>query len=148
MDWRWDWCTVRSCNSRTIAGAFVPHPGLLHLVATIVSVDRTCAGLSSNYYLLQQKIRSIAGSILGRNAGFHEIILESLNNIFTVQAYTMEDKEKEKFTDCTKQMQRLSLKMIFYNGLRKTIHRISRNRNGRNHCVCRFLSSREQQTHI
>lgn len=66
-----------------------------------------------------KKIRSIAGSILGRNAGFHEIILESLNNIFTVQAYTMEDKEKEKFTDCTKQMQRLSLKMIFYNGLSK-----------------------------
>lgn len=66
-----------------------------------------------------KKIRSIAGSILGRNAGFHEIILESLNNIFTVQAYTMEQKEKEKFTDCTKQMQRLSLKMIFYNGLSK-----------------------------
>lgn len=66
-----------------------------------------------------KKIRSIAGSILGRNAGFHEIILESLNNIFTVQAYTMEPKEKEKFTDCTKQMQRLSLKMIFYNGLSK-----------------------------
>ncbi|MCU0711873.1 MAG: ABC transporter ATP-binding protein/permease [Pirellula sp.] len=66
-----------------------------------------------------KKIRSIAGSILGRNAGFHEIILESLNNIFTVQAYTMEHKEKEKFTDCTKQMQRLSLKMIFYNGLSK-----------------------------
>ncbi|MFN7290049.1 MAG: ABC transporter ATP-binding protein [Pirellula sp.] len=66
-----------------------------------------------------KKIRSVAASILGRNAGFHEIILESLNNIFTVQAYTMEPKEKEKFTDCTKQMQRLSLKMIFYNGLSK-----------------------------
>lgn len=75
--------------------------------------------LVATIIFFNKKIRSIAGSILGRNAGFHEIILESLNNIFTVQAYTMEPREKEKFTDCTKQMQRLSLKMIFYNGLSK-----------------------------
>ncbi|WP_396160097.1 ABC transporter transmembrane domain-containing protein, partial [Flavobacterium sp.] len=33
-------------------------------------------------------IRSISTSILGKNVGFHEILLEALNNIFTVQAFT------------------------------------------------------------
>jgi len=66
-----------------------------------------------------RKIRSIASFILGRNAGFHEILLESLNNIFTVQAFTMEKQEKERFSICTKDMQKISLKMIFYTGLSK-----------------------------
>jgi len=66
-----------------------------------------------------RKIRSVASSILGRNAGFHEILLEALNNVFTVQAFTMEKQEKESFAVCTKDMQKISLKMIFYTGLSK-----------------------------
>jgi ATP-binding cassette, subfamily B, bacterial MsbA len=66
-----------------------------------------------------RKIRSIASSILGRNAGFHEILLEALNNVFTVQAFTMEKQEKERFADCTSDMRKISMKMIFYTGLSK-----------------------------
>ncbi len=66
-----------------------------------------------------RKIRSIAASILGRNAGFHEVLLEALSNIFTVQAFTMEKHEKERFSQCTNDMRRINLKMIFYTGLSK-----------------------------
>lgn len=64
-----------------------------------------------------RRIRSIASSILGRNAGFHEVILEALNNITTVQAYTMEHHERKLFEGCTQGMRRASMKMIFYTGL-------------------------------
>lgn len=66
-----------------------------------------------------RKIRSVATTIIGRNAGFHEVLLEALNNIFTVQAFTMEREEKDRFAECTRGMQKISLKMIFYNGLSK-----------------------------
>ncbi|MEQ1824443.1 MAG: ABC transporter ATP-binding protein [Pirellula sp.] len=66
-----------------------------------------------------RKIRAVAASIIGRNAGFHEVLLEALNNVFTVQAFTMEKEEKARFAECTKGMQNISLKMIFYTGLSK-----------------------------
>ena len=66
-----------------------------------------------------KKIRSIAASIIGRNAGFHEVLLEALSNIFTVQAFTMEPFEKKRFSQCTDDMRRINLKMIFYTGLSK-----------------------------
>ena len=66
-----------------------------------------------------RKIRSIAASIIGRNAGFHEVLLEALSNIFTVQAFTMEPYEKTRFSRCTNDMRRINLKMIFYTGLSK-----------------------------
>lgn len=66
-----------------------------------------------------KKIRTIAASIMGRNAGFHEVLLEALSNIFTVQAFTMEKHEKERFSRCTDDMRRVNLKMIFYTGLSK-----------------------------
>lgn len=66
-----------------------------------------------------RKIRSIASTILGRNAGFHEVLLEALSNVFTVQAFTMEKHENERFQDCTKGMRKASMKMIFYTGLSK-----------------------------
>lgn len=69
--------------------------------------------------VFNRKIRSIAASILGRNAGFHEVLLEALSNIFTVQAFTMEQHEKERFSRCTNDMRRINLKMIFYTGLSK-----------------------------
>ena len=66
-----------------------------------------------------RRIRSIATSILGRNAGFHEVILEALTNIATVQAYTMEQHEHQRFDHCTHDMRRASMKMILYTGLSK-----------------------------
>jgi ATP-binding cassette, subfamily B, bacterial MsbA len=75
------------------------------LVATIVYFNK--------------KIRSVATSILGRNTGFHEILLEALGNVFTVQAFTMEKHERSRLNECTNHMQKLSMKMTFYTGLSK-----------------------------
>jgi ATP-binding cassette, subfamily B, bacterial MsbA len=66
-----------------------------------------------------KRIRSVASSILARNAGFHEVLLEALNNIYTVQAFTMEDHERVRFAGCTNDMRRMSMKMILYNGMSK-----------------------------
>jgi len=66
-----------------------------------------------------RKIRSIASTILGRNAGFHEVLLEALSNVFTVQAFTMEKHENQRFQECTQGMRKASMKMILYTGLSK-----------------------------
>ena len=70
-------------------------------------------------YWFNGRVKGIARSMLGRTAGFHEVILEALSNIFTVQAYTMEDSERKRFADCTKVMQTCSMRMIFYTGMSK-----------------------------
>jgi ATP-binding cassette subfamily B protein/subfamily B ATP-binding cassette protein MsbA len=66
-----------------------------------------------------RRIRAIASSILNRNAGFHEVLLEALSNIFTVQAFTMESHERDRFGQATRDMRRVGMKMIFWNGVGK-----------------------------
>jgi ATP-binding cassette subfamily B protein/subfamily B ATP-binding cassette protein MsbA len=66
-----------------------------------------------------RKIRRAAASILSRNAGFHEVLLEALGNIFTVQAFTMEPHERDRFRICTNEMKRVQLKMVFWTGIGK-----------------------------
>lgn len=66
-----------------------------------------------------RRLRRVGTGILARNAGFHEVILEALGNIFTVQAYTMETAEQKRFDNCTKDMQRCSLAMTFYSSVSK-----------------------------
>ncbi len=66
-----------------------------------------------------RKLRAVGSSILTRNKGFHEVILEALGNVFTVQAYTMEADEQRRFEQCTKEMQNCSLKMTFYSSMSK-----------------------------
>jgi ATP-binding cassette subfamily B protein/subfamily B ATP-binding cassette protein MsbA len=66
-----------------------------------------------------RRIRRTATSILSRNAGFHEVLIEALSNIFTVQAFTMEPHEKERFGYATRDMRRLNMRMIFWNGVGK-----------------------------
>jgi subfamily B ATP-binding cassette protein MsbA len=72
-------------------------------------------------YWFNGRVRGIARSMLGKYAGFHEVILEALGNVFTVQAYTMESEERKRFAECTKDMQRCSLRMILYTGLSKPL---------------------------
>lgn len=64
-----------------------------------------------------KRIRAIASTILKRNARFHEVMLEAFSNIFTVQAYSMQESERKRFAGQTDQMQRAHLKMIFFSGL-------------------------------
>jgi ATP-binding cassette subfamily B protein/subfamily B ATP-binding cassette protein MsbA len=66
---------------------------------------------------LNKKIKSVARSSLDRSLGFHHVILESLNNLLTVQAYTMESHERERFRLSTQAMMRNSMWASFYNAL-------------------------------
>lgn len=72
-------------------------------------------------YWFNGRVRSIARSMLNQNAGFHEVILEALSNVFTVQAYTMEAEERKRFAGCTQGMQRNTMRMILYTGLSKPL---------------------------
>ncbi len=46
---------------------------------------------------ITRHIKSLAHRMLARATSFHEVMLESLGNIQTVQAYTMEEKESQRF---------------------------------------------------
>lgn len=70
-------------------------------------------------YWFNGRVKGIARSMIGRTTGFHEVILEALSNIFTVQAYTMEAEERQRFAHCTKDMQTCSMRLIFYTGMSK-----------------------------
>ncbi len=96
-----------------LAAAFYICPRLLMLSVVLAPL------LIVIVLYFNRKIRSIASTILGRNAGFHEVLLEALSNVFTVQAFTMEKHENERFRDCTHSMRKASMKMIFYTGLSK-----------------------------
>lgn len=66
-----------------------------------------------------KRLRSVAKTVLSKSAGFHEVLLESLNNIFTVQAFTMEHSEKDRFRNCTADLQKFAMRMTFFSSLSK-----------------------------
>ena len=70
---------------------------------------------------LNRRIRSISTSILHRSKGFHHVLLEALNNVLTVQAYTMEPFERQRFRDCTGDMMKIGMRNAFYHALANPI---------------------------
>ncbi len=73
---------------------------------------------------LNRRIRGISKSILARSRGFHHVLLEALNNVLTVQAYTMEDFERQRFRTCTGDMMRTGMWHSFYHALANPITEI------------------------
>ena len=73
---------------------------------------------------LNRRIRGISKHILARSKGFHHVLLETLNNVLTVQAYTMEDFERRRFRDCTGEMMRTGMWHTFYHALANPITEI------------------------
>jgi len=73
---------------------------------------------------LNRRIRGISKGILERSRGFHHVLLEALNNVLTVQAYTMENFEKGKFRDCTGDMMKAGMRHTFYSALANPITEI------------------------
>ena len=73
---------------------------------------------------LNRRIRGISKNILARSRGFHHVLLEALNNVLTVQAYTMEEFERERFRACTKEMMRFGMWHSFYHALANPITEI------------------------
>ncbi|MFM8735326.1 MAG: ABC transporter ATP-binding protein [Pirellulales bacterium] len=73
---------------------------------------------------LNRRMRSVSQNILSRSKGFHHVLLEALNNVLTVQAYTMEDFERERFRTCTRDMMRTGMWHSFYHALANPITEI------------------------
>jgi ATP-binding cassette subfamily B protein/subfamily B ATP-binding cassette protein MsbA len=70
---------------------------------------------------LNRRIRGISKKILTKSLGFHHVLLEAFNNVLTVQAYTMEDFERDRFRTCTKDMLKTGMKHTFYYALANPI---------------------------
>jgi ATP-binding cassette subfamily B protein/subfamily B ATP-binding cassette protein MsbA len=66
---------------------------------------------------LNRRIRALSTRTLERSLGFHHVMLEVFHAIVTVQAYTMEDFERERFRKSTKDLRRAALLGQFYNVL-------------------------------
>ena len=73
---------------------------------------------------LNRRIRGISKNILARSRGFHHVLLEALNNVLTVQAYTMEDFERQRFRNCTGDMLKTGMMHSFYHALANPITEI------------------------
>ena len=70
---------------------------------------------------LNRRMRRIAQGVLSRYKGYHHVLLEALNNVLTVQAYTMEPFERQRFRDCTRDMMRFGMRNAFYHALANPI---------------------------
>jgi subfamily B ATP-binding cassette protein MsbA len=73
---------------------------------------------------LNRRIRGVSKGILARSRGFHHVLLEALNNVLTVQAYTMENFERQRFRNCTSDMMRTGMWHTFYFALANPITEI------------------------
>ncbi|MFM9059733.1 MAG: ABC transporter ATP-binding protein, partial [Planctomycetaceae bacterium] len=73
---------------------------------------------------LNRRIRAVSQGILARSRGFHHVLLEALNNVLTVQAFTMEEFERQRFRDCTRDMMRVGMRHVFYHALANPITEI------------------------
>ena len=73
---------------------------------------------------LNRRMRSMSKGVLARARGFHHVLLEALNNVLTVQAYTMEDFERQRFRTCTSDMMRTGMWHTFYFALANPITEI------------------------
>lgn len=66
---------------------------------------------------INRRLRSVAGQTLQRSQGFHHVMLESLQNMATVQIFGMEEQERKRFRNSTGGMMRWALRAAFYNHL-------------------------------
>ena len=73
---------------------------------------------------LNRRMRGVSRGVLARSKGFHHVLLEALNNVLTVQAYTMEPFERQRFRNCTGDMLRAGMWHSFYQALANPITEI------------------------
>lgn len=72
-------------------------------------------------YFLTKRLKLVSTRVLERATGFHEVLLEALGNIQTVQAFRREDCEQQRFEDATLLMKKFGLKFLFLTSLSKPI---------------------------
>jgi len=66
---------------------------------------------------LNRRIKTLARTSLERSVGMYHVILETLSNHLTVQAFTMEDFERERFQKSTGFMMKHSMTATFFHSL-------------------------------
>jgi len=70
---------------------------------------------------LNRRMRHNSTSILSQSKSYHHVLLEALNNVLTVQVYTMEPFERRRFRECTADMMRIGMHHTFYRALANPI---------------------------
>ncbi len=70
---------------------------------------------------ITRRLKSISRTILGQATMFHEVMLESLNNMLTVQAYSMEKQESERFDESIRLLRSFGLRLTFFTALAKPV---------------------------
>ncbi|QDV84806.1 ABC transporter ATP-binding protein [Planctomycetes bacterium TBK1r] len=98
-----------------LIGAAIICPRLLLLTMVVVPV---VFGL---LYVVSRSLKRVCQSLLERAMGLHHVMLESLNNIRTVQAYCREDHEQERFDKATLDMQRFTMRIVSFNALNRPL---------------------------
>nr|WP_143547620.1 ABC transporter ATP-binding protein [Rhodopirellula sp. SM50] len=98
-----------------LIGAAIICPRLLLLTMLVVPV---VFGL---LYVVSRSLKRVCQSLLERAMGLHHVMLESLNNIRTVQAYCREDHEQERFDKATLDMQRFTMRIVSFNALNRPL---------------------------
>jgi subfamily B ATP-binding cassette protein MsbA len=73
---------------------------------------------------LNRQMRNVSKNILSQALGFHHVMLEALNNVLTVQAYTMEPFERDRFRESTTKMMRIGMRHTFFRALANPITEI------------------------
>jgi ATP-binding cassette subfamily B protein/subfamily B ATP-binding cassette protein MsbA len=66
---------------------------------------------------LNRRIRALSTRTLDRSLGFHHVMLDVFHGLVTVQAYTMERFERERFGDAAEKLKRTALLATFYNAM-------------------------------
>lgn len=66
---------------------------------------------------LNRRMRQLAGSILRRSQGIHHVMLEAMQGLTTVQAFSMEPYERQRFAASASQLRRGALQFAFFNAL-------------------------------
>ena len=98
-----------------LIGAAMICPRLLLLTMLIVPL---VFGL---LYMVSRSLKKVCQSLLERAMGLHHVMLESLNNIKTVQAYCREPHEQERFDKATMDMQRFTMRIVSFNALKPAL---------------------------
>ena len=66
---------------------------------------------------LNRQVRNISRRFMDRSLGYHHVMIEVFGSLQTVQAYTMEEYERERFRAATGELRRSAMLGTYYNCL-------------------------------
>jgi ATP-binding cassette subfamily B protein/subfamily B ATP-binding cassette protein MsbA len=72
-------------------------------------------------YYVSRSLKRVCRKLLQRAMGLNHVLLESLNNIKTVQAFSRESHEQGRFDKATLDMQRFAMRIVSLNGLNRPL---------------------------